>query len=138
MEFIIFPTRHARKILREGGPKTAKEYFFIFPLACRSCGGRDIEHTRIVLNRREFWNLYGGFYEHKDSGWKEWIECRKCGCTYNVNESVYFATNYPRYKNKNIEKFGPSSFIGLSNRNVNWDKLKKEGFNRNEIPEKIP
>ena len=70
--------------------------------------------------------------------WKEWLECRKCGCTYNVNESVYFATNYPRYKNKNIEKFGPSSFIGLSNRDVNWDKLKKEGFNRNEIPEKIP
>lgn len=133
----MFATRHAREILRNGGPRTAREYYFIFPLACRSCGGRDIDRMRIELNPREVWCPYaGGYYYSKNDGWKTWLECRKCGCSYNVEVSFFFETSYPN--SKDIKTWRASS-VDVLNRDVNWHKLVDiEGFKPDEIPEKLP
>jgi len=132
----VFETRRARKILRNGGPKTAKEYFFLFPLACPSCGSRNAEHTRIELDHSKRWNSFGGFNESHYSGWKECTRCRRCNCEYAVQQSVFFDTVYPDAKD--IRTLGPSS-IRTENSNVNWHKIVDiEGFKVDDMSDEIP
>jgi hypothetical protein len=128
--------RRVRKILQNGGPQTAKEYFFIFPRACPSCGGRNAKHTRMELDYEQRWNSFGGFYENKYSGWKEWTECQRCNCVYDESESAFYETVRPSAKN--IRTLGPSTVTTLKS-GVSWHKIIDiEGFKVDEIPQEIP
>jgi rubredoxin len=132
----FFETRRVRKILRNGGPKTPREYFTLFPEACPSCGGRRVKFTRIELDHEKRWNSFGGFYEDHNSGWKSWKECQRCGHVYAIMQSTFYEVRRPAAKS--VRTVGPVE-ARIYSWEVNWHKLiDLEGFRVDDIPERIP